>query len=173
MADLATYEPIANYTFTGSASNYTFSNIPQTYTDLHIVFRGTMSTFGGIWMRVGNGSVDSGSNYNGIFTYGPGGRNGDGNIYAGNSVNQTEYNAFGWAIGIGVYDSVCTTDMFSYSNTTTYKTIIGRSDSYYYGPQMNAGLWRSTAAINTIYLFATGGTITDGSTFTIYGIKAN
>ena len=170
MAAGATYEPIATYTTSGSATNYTFSNIPQTYTDLVLVFKGSMSTFGGIWMRVGNGSVDSGANYSGQGLYSPGGRNNDYNVYGLNALNATEYQALGWGIGIGVYESVCRTNIANYSNTTTYKTIIGRSDSYFYGAQMNVGTWRSTAAINTIYLFATGGNITNGSTFTLYGI---
>lgn len=168
----ATYEPIATYTFASNAANYTFSSIPQTYTDLYIVFNGTMEVFGSIWMRVGNGSVDSGSNYSGTFVYTPSGRNGDGNVYTGRGTNTTEYNAFGWANGIGAYNSVCTTNIVNYSNTNVTKTIIGRSDSYYYGPQMNVGYWNSTAAINTIYLFATNANIVSGSTFTIYGIKA-
>lgn len=166
----STYEPIANYTTTNNTVNYTFPNIPQTYTDLILVFKGSMSTFGGIWMRVGNGSVDSGANYSGQGLYSPARYGNDTNVYGLNELNKTEYQALGWGVGIGAYESVCRTNIANYSNTTTYKTIIGRSDSSFYGVQMNVGTWRSTAAINTIYLFATGGNITNGSTFTLYGI---
>ena len=67
----------------------------------------------------------------------------------------------------------------NYSNTNTYKTILGRatqmnSDNNTPATVAQVGLWRSTSAINTIkikdysdlyYFYA-------GSYFTLYGIKA-
>ena len=81
MAAGVTYEPIVTYTTSGGDTNHTFSVIPQTYTDLILVFKGSMSTFGGIWMRVGNGSVDSGANYSGQGLYSPARYGNDTNVY--------------------------------------------------------------------------------------------
>jgi hypothetical protein len=58
----------------------------------------------------------------------------------------------------------------NYSNSTTYKTILGRSNAATSGTSAAVGLWRSTSAINSIEI----GTVsfTAGSTFSLYGIAA-
>ena len=61
----------------------------------------------------------------------------------------------------------------NYSNTSIYKSVIGRSNYNASYAEACIGLWRNTAAINSItithYVSATYQT---GSTFTLYGIKA-
>jgi hypothetical protein len=59
----------------------------------------------------------------------------------------------------------------NYANTSTYKTVLTRSNKY---DRVGAivGLWRSTAAINSITLTAYSNTYAIGSTFTLYGIAA-
>ncbi len=60
----------------------------------------------------------------------------------------------------------------NYSNTTTYKTFISRSGNGTGGfANSTVNLWRSTAAITTVYLFAAGGSLDAGTTATLYGIK--
>lgn len=62
----------------------------------------------------------------------------------------------------------------NYSNTTTFKTMIGRNGAAAFDVEASVQLWRSTSAINTLQLFAGQGGInfTSGSTFTLYGITA-
>ena len=168
----ATYETLATVTTSGSQSNVTFSNIPQTYTDLILVFNGSMSQFGAIWSAVGNGSVNNNPIYGGMLFYTPGGYSGDYNVYTGNGYNDNEMHAIGWGVGVGVYQSQAILQILNYNNTSINKSYIVRTDNYYYGVQSAAGVFRSTSAINILYLYATAGTITDGSTFTLYGIKA-
>jgi hypothetical protein len=77
-------------------------------------------------------------------------------------------------------NNIFITDFQNYSNTTTNKTWIGRMGS---GNQTSAivNLWRSTSAINTIAIAESGdggsgsfnyGNMLSGTTFTLYGIKA-
>jgi hypothetical protein len=60
----------------------------------------------------------------------------------------------------------------NYSNTTTNKTVLARWNSTSFVASV-VGLWRNTAAVNSIKLFnSLGYNLITGSTFTLYGIKA-
>ena len=65
MAAGATYSSLATNTLSTSATSITFSSISQSYTDLVAVFSGniTTATRVGLNIQVGNGTVDTGSNY--------------------------------------------------------------------------------------------------------------
>lgn len=165
----ATYEPIASTTLSTSAESVTFSSIPQTYTDLILVMKAVdLSGVDGRGdIQVGNGSVDTGSNYS---------RTG----LSGNGSSAASYR--GSDETFWVVDSVSSSNgaaqsilhIFNYSNTTTNKTAIVRSDSVNLHTRAIVFLWRSTAAIDIITITSgTGGsTYQSGSTFTLYGIKA-
>jgi hypothetical protein len=58
----------------------------------------------------------------------------------------------------------------NYSNTTTYKTILERANQPQAVTNSIVGLWRSTSAISTITMTTSSGTVSAGSTFTLYGI---
>jgi hypothetical protein len=62
----------------------------------------------------------------------------------------------------------------NYANTTTYKTVLARSNVTDFRVAAIVGLWRSTSAINTIQLRSDNSSynFTTGSTFTLYGISA-
>jgi hypothetical protein len=69
--------------------------------------------------------------------------------------------------------SVSIININNYSNTTTYKSTLSRSstpNSSSPGTDVQAGLWRSTAAITSITLPVNDGSFTVGSTFNLYGI---
>ena len=64
MAAGNTYTPIATNTLSSATASVTFSSISGVYTDLVLVITPTIPTGAyDILMRVGNGTVDSGTNY--------------------------------------------------------------------------------------------------------------
>lgn len=162
----STYTPIATQTLGSAAASVTFSSISSAYTDLVLVVNGNTSGDLDLQMQVGNGSVDTGTNYSVTFLYGTGSAAG-----SGRSANQS-------AMGLGgIYNSgsgigTNLVSIQNYSNTSTYKTVLSRSNS---GGQVNArvNLWRSTSAINIIkVLVESAGNLNTGTTVTLYGIKA-
>jgi hypothetical protein len=60
----------------------------------------------------------------------------------------------------------------NYSNATTYKSCLSRSNNTVDWMGASVGLWRSTSAISTITYTTSSGYVIAGSTFTLYGIKA-
>jgi len=58
----------------------------------------------------------------------------------------------------------------NYSNTTTYKTFLGRGNDPSSFVRQGVGLWRNTAAITSFSV--SGVTFSTGVTATLYGIKA-
>jgi hypothetical protein len=163
-----TYEPIATYTATGSVSSYTFTSIPSTYTDLILVCDFAYASLGANTgyplIRVGNGSVDSGSNYS--FTY----IKGDGSTASsGRASNNTYLNSVATVTGSDRYAAVF--NFQNYSNTTTNKSVIHRIGSATKETFACASLWRSTSAINTLQFYDFSGyNFSSDSTFTLYGI---
>jgi hypothetical protein len=166
MAIASTYEPIATYTATGTISNYTFSSIPSTYTDLKLVISPFISTgIDDVRIRF-NG--DTATNYSAVLVRGSGSA----------TVTALDNNAtyIGW---LDYANSSTTTDMslsiidiMSYTNTSVYKTVLSKHGLPAAFVTATVGLWRSTAAINSITIIGGAASITSGSTFTLYGIKA-
>lgn len=166
MASAPTYTPIATTTLASNTASYTFTSIPQTYTDLVLVSNLGTATAGPFTMRVGNGSVDTGSNYSRTNIYGDGSA-----VHSFNEVNQTYFNTGNSSTSIVLQDI---TQFMNYSNTTTYKTFLNRNGNTIAGTvQGNVYLWRSTSAINTIQVFNSNGyNLLAGATFTLYGIAS-
>jgi hypothetical protein len=164
----STMTPIATIATTSSAATVTFSNIPQTYTDLILVYNGGLSGFDYIYSRYNS---DTGSNYSGTAMYGNG-STASAHRYSSGTYNQL----IGWGIGQGTaLTSVGIIHFMNYANTTTYKSMILRdmNPESGGGTQAAVHLWRSTSAISSIVLTGINSrTITNGSTFTLYGIKA-
>ena len=166
-----TYEPIATTTLGSATQGITFTGISSAYTDLVLVLALISKTAGNdVRYRVGNGSIDSGSNYSGTFLTGNGTA-----ASSDRTTNQTY---------VGMMRTVATTttpatfilNFQNYANTTTYKTIIGRNSSSASEVGANVGLWRSTSAINQIYIYEDGNTSPQqfdiGTTATLYGVKS-
>ena len=169
----STYTPIATTTLGSNSNTFTFASIPNTYTDLVVV--AVVAISGGatdIQYRFGNaGSIDSGSNYSTTVL--------TGNGTAASSIRQTsqtyilaDYNAVPSST---LGNSTAIFQIMNYSNTTTFKTAFNRSNQAAGGVDATVGLWRSTAAIDTIRFYAnTNGSqnFLTGSTFTLYGIAS-
>ena len=64
-----TYVALDTQTLGSAAASVTFSSIPQTYTDLVLVINGYSINDVDWRFRMGNGSIDSGSNYSGTYMY--------------------------------------------------------------------------------------------------------
>jgi len=169
----AAYTPIATQTLGSAAATVTFSSIPQTYTDLVLV-TSVLSTSVSGWGINFNSDVTSG-NYGYIVT--------DGQGSSVQTVRQTAPGRLqigGWSIATGstTKPSIGITNIFSYSNTTTNKTALSRSQTYNSTTGTNvsafAGVWKNTAAITSIVvsLDSASYSFLAGSTFTLYGIKA-
>lgn len=163
-----TYDCIATTTTSGNATTITFSSIPSTYTDLILIYNGGLSGFDFLYSRY-NG--DTGSNYSGSALFGQGTSVG-GHRYS----SQTYNNLIGWGIGQGTaLTSIGAIHFLDYANTTKFKSIMARNAN----PESGGGnsnevhLWRSTSAINSISLTGVNSrTMTNGSTFALYGVKA-
>ncbi len=164
-----TYEPIATYTVPSAQASYTFSSIPATYTDLVLVVSAASSSIADQDMQVGNGSVDTGSNYSRTWLQGNGSAASSGR---GSNETSTRVNTpNGGYLETTLGTSIQTITFLNYSNTTTFKTMLTRTGNAAGGTSAIVHLWRSTSAINTIKLTPSSNFIT-GSTFTLYGIKA-
>jgi len=170
MAAGTTYEPIASQTLASSSSTVTFSNIPQTYTDLVLVATTVPynNSEGNISIRFNS---DTGGNYSNTWFVGDGS-----SVSSGNNTNATSAGIFyGNGLNNPIYP-VSTINIFNYSNSNKYKTVLNRNNSAYSGNRWSALIcssWRNNNAITSItisvtYIYNIG----VGSTFTLYGIKA-
>lgn len=161
MAAGMTYFPITTNTVSGtSTTSITFSSIPATYTDLIIVANGAESADQYMAMRL-NG--DTGSNYSDTLLSGSGSA-----TSSSRNTSQT-FGRFGSGTVTGRWVSIV--QIQNYSNSTTYKTWLWRSNLDY----VTAGvsLWRSTSAITSVTLLTTTSDyFVSGSTFTLYGIAS-
>lgn len=161
-----TYESIATYTSpNGTGTSYTFSSIPNTYTDLILVCSLKATSVNS--SIVARFNSDSGSNYSVTQIYGNGSATSSQRFS-----NQTEvYLSYaGFPTATSTYAPLIV-NLQNYSNTTTNKIFISRGGYATSATDASVGLWRSTTAINSITLYA-GNYFDTGSTFTLYGIKA-
>jgi hypothetical protein len=160
-----TYEPIATQTLTSTVSTVVFSSIPQTYTDLEL----SVSSLGDSATASVNVrfNSDSGSNYSVTRIYG------NGSAAASNRYSsQTSLQIGDYQLQSGSEVPLYICKINSYSNSTTNKTTLSRSNTTSYWVSFQCGLWRNTAAINSITFVMGSGSFISGSVFTIYGIKA-
>lgn len=161
----STYEPIASTTLESAVASTTFSSVSGNYTDLVVVINGALTSAANCFIRVGNGTTDTGSNYSWTYLEGtsaPG---------SGSSSNTSTglYAAFTQANG----RFVTIFNLMSYANTNVFKTAIMASasstDQYVFRA---VSLWRSTSAINTVTVLPNAGNLASGTQISLYGIKA-
>lgn len=157
----STYTPIATQTLGSAAASVTFSSISGSYTDLVLVFNGTVSANQYVAVRLNS---DTGSNYSWTRI------DGDGSAAYSSRGTSTTFGRLG--IGNPTNRTLTISHFMNYSNATTNKTVLSRSNTDFVGALVN--LWRNTAAITSItILTTTADTFSVGSTFTLYGIKAS
>lgn len=156
-----TYEAIATTTPSNGATSIQFNSIPSTFTDLLIVAGGYSSADISYNLEF-NG--DTGSNYSTTYLLGSGSASSSGRL-----TNDVKIVANGRT---GTSGGIVKINIGNYSNTNMYKTTLagGVNTSGYVA--YSGGSWRSNSAINSIKITPESGTISSGSVWTIYGIKA-
>ena len=177
----AAYESIASITITSGVTSLTFTSIPTTYKQLQIRARLIPSDNNPYnWrMRWGNGSVDTGANYQ--FS----GFAGD----AGGTTTYTTTNSV-FARFIGFSQGTASTnqpysqvmDIVDYASTDKIKMSIGIGGGDAAGTAgsgeaaMVVNYWNSTSAIDTIAIYPYYGVTAKnfgvGSIVSIYGLKS-
>jgi hypothetical protein len=171
-AKTGTYTLIASSTLGSGAATVTFSSIPGTYTDLILVCKllasSTANNSDGLRFQL-NG--DTATNYSATWltnstTTPVSSRESSATRGRFGNVSQTT-NDVGTAIG----------QFLDYANTTTYKTMLGRSGNLNSNGDSNVfaavSMWRSTAAVTQIVLSqSSNANFVTGSNFKLYGIEA-
>jgi hypothetical protein len=169
----ATYENIATTTLSTSAADITFTSIPATYTDLVvIVFARSVATETQVagFIRVGNGSIDTGSNYSRTRLLGNGST---ASSARGSNLSNIPFDSITGANAAADVFSTTIIQINNYSNTTTNKTFLMRSNEPGTFLTVAVGLWRSTSAINQVRIYGdNSANLAAGTTITLYGIKA-
>jgi hypothetical protein len=168
MAAGNTYTPIATTTTSSSAASVTFSSISSAYTDLIIIVNGGASGAVNLYMQVGNGSLDTSTNYSrtalsGTGSVGASSRNSSVAFYR---VDNEGY------LNTTFPAETAIINVMNYKNTNVNKTFISRTNNVVTGLDATVGLWRSTSAINIISVYPQSGTFTNGTTVSLYGIVA-
>lgn len=168
---MPTYDFIQQITVTSPATQYTFSSIPQTYTDLVVILEAksnqTGTSYNSVRVTFNN---DNTASYVDQYLYGG---TTTGNIGA---AREATYQYMAWGDMAQASQNVLgftRIDINHYAVTTKFKQAVGIGGGAiggYYG----AHLWKNTAAINRIDFYRDGGanSVAAPSKFTLYGIKA-
>jgi hypothetical protein len=164
----ATYEPIATTTLSSSASSFTFSSIPGTYTDIRLVIvpiTGTTSDDNFV-LRF-NGDTTGNTLYSMTKL------SGNGTTASSSRIANDEWWNLIVGRGVSSTPTLQTVDLFSYAGST-YKTglITNQTDNNGSGNAVvQVGLYRSTSAITQITVSTLSNNLVAGTTATLYGIK--
>ena len=172
----SSYESIATVTLTTGTAYVDFTSIPSGYK--HLQIRGIImnaASNDNLAIRMGNGSLDTGSNYASHQMQGNGST-----ASAGSSTSQTAAYLSGLVIASSAYPYAFVYDILDYGSTSKNKTIRGLSgqDGNATGTatdwriQLTSGLWMNSAsAVNVIRIYLPAGNMGNYSHFALYGIK--
>ncbi|MBM3911211.1 MAG: hypothetical protein FJ356_06140 [Thaumarchaeota archaeon] len=173
-----TYTPIATTTITSDtqATGVTFSNIPATYTDLKIIASVSGVNTGDLPLVV-RLNEDSGNNYSKT-EIGSRYESATGYVDSRRLSNQNRIDLTSYynMPGSPIFATI-EVDIFSYAGSK-FKSLICRkfADNDGSGEHIhNVGLWNSTAAVTSVSLIEVSlgdRYVKTGSTYTLYGIKA-
>jgi hypothetical protein len=158
----STMTPITTNTLSATATSVTFSNVPQGYTDLYIVWNGSVNTSQNVSLQFNS---DTGSNYSATRLRG-----------TGSAAESSRWSNITLMYGPNpdtTGNSTVVWQVMNYSNSTTNKTGIARGGGAGGETGAYVGLWRNTAAITSVTVIINGSaTMSSGTSLTIYGIKA-
>jgi len=173
---MAAFTVIEHQELGAAAASVTFSSIPSSYDHLYLVISARSDGSGTSGYIRTQLNSDTGSNYSYTYltasTATPSSARGASQTYLGH-----------WPICAGGHlaDTFGTVKAWipNYANTSNYKQVLAKSaqennstSDWYWTVRLDADLWRSTAAIDTIYMVENDGDdFVQYSTFTLYGVK--
>jgi len=164
----ATYDCIATTTLGSAAASVEFTSISGSYTDLVLVAVPIGTSNEDVRCQVNS---DTGSNYSTTILS----MNASGGAVSVRRTSQTAATVGFYQSGLNTSDGAPMIIQFqNYSNTTTYKTWLSRSGQ---GDRNSldacVSLYRSTSAITSVkIIYNNSANFASGSTFSLYGIKA-
>jgi hypothetical protein len=166
-----TFVKISTVTAGSAVASLSFTSIPQTYTDLKIVFSGrserTASAYDSLVVKFNS----TATTYVARRLYGEGGSAGSDTVTTQQgafSSDSTTANVFG---SIEVYIPNYTSGN---QKSTSSDSVAENNDGSAYGVQMIASKWDGTSAITQIDLSANSGSnLMQYTTATLYGIKSS
>lgn len=165
----ATYDSIATTTLGSANTTITFSNIPNTYTDLRLIFVGRTSSGADTLMIRFNGNT--GTVYSRTYIHAQPGY--PGTPLSGRSTDQSSIDVMGVQSLKSTQPEMVTLDIFSYASSNN-KTVLAT-----YAADLNGNgssvastvaLARITSAISSISLVILNPDMAAGTTATLYGI---
>lgn len=172
MPSASTYEPIAHTTLSSNNTTVTFSNIPQTYTDLVLMAYAADTAgnyFSNIQIRFNGQTVGTNNSDSTII--------GRSTTAIAFELNNRDGIWGGYISGVSGVFSQAKLDIMGYSQSDTYKTILYRASLGVYdtigAPVVEHGVnsYRDQNAITSMVI-TSASTALAGSQFTLYGIKA-
>jgi hypothetical protein len=162
-----TYTKIASQTLGSAAASVTFSSIPQGYTDL-ILVSSLRNATGNNYNAFVQFNGDTSTNYSSTHLYGTGSVSGSGRdttTSLGIRVGYSNNSASTFSPNIA--------NIMNYSNGTTYKSVLSRTNDINTIAMAVVGIWRNTSPITSLAIIPESpAQWQSGSTFTIYGIAA-
>ena len=166
------YDSLATVTVpSGGLASVTFAAIPNTYKHLQIRAHGMLTaTSAAISFRVGTGGSPDLTTAN-YYYHRLTGNGATASAGAGVDILQSA-----WVTGNSstANPEVFITDILDYQNTNKYKTLrmFSGVDNNGSGEiNLTSGLWKNTAAINTIQLVPNTGNFAQYAQFTLYGVR--
>lgn len=160
-----TYEPITTTTLSTATASITFNSIPATYTDLILVFNGGLDPAANELSLRFNGSSSNIYSYTRL--------QGNGSSATSARFTNTNYMHIG-SPGNSLVIGNSINHIMNYANTTTYKTLLSRSNFTNRELMATVGLFSSTSAITSLTLANSDSNqfLSSGSSLTLYGIKS-
>lgn len=162
----STYEPIATTTLGTTTNTITFSSIPNTYTDLRLVWT-YLGTSSGAQPVVILNNTSLGNLYSVTDL--------QGNGSSASSGRGTSQNSLTLGFGVSTsttIPSLTTFDLFNYAGSTNKTGLYTSSNDKNGSGVVSRGvtLMRTTNAINRIDIYLAGADQATGTTATLYGI---
>jgi hypothetical protein len=162
---MPTNTPLQSIKLNSSAASVTFTNIDQTYTDLYLVISCLASSTTTNYVNLQfNG--DTGANYSSTVMAGTGS-----SPISSRWSNRNNLTIDYYATPSNTEWGMRRVDIFQYSNSTVYKTIMSRADRGGGGVDAHTGTWRNFLPITSITINLDSDTFAAGSTFSLYGIS--
>jgi hypothetical protein len=171
---MATYTLIDSEVLASSAASVTFSSIPATYTDLVVrmsIRNSTAGAYGATGRFKLNG--DTATNYS-VATLEGNGSSAGSNRISSQAYGQLTYN--GYDAGGNTSNTFSSIEFYipSYlaSQNKPISTFTATENNSTTGVlEVDANLWRNTAAITSIEIYSDTGNFVSGSSFYLYGIS--